>query len=143
MCCIIVTYLIIMKKFFLLSFLSIILFSCSSLELEAVSSSEEETQKILALGLSHEENLVEASKLKSKHMISVVTLQLNNARDEKIQYQSDLIESEKLAEMVKVSNEGLSFTGPKVSNTISNILSTAPVLQNYYIKGFVRWNLQN
>jgi hypothetical protein len=124
-----------MKKLFILSFLSMILFSCSSLELEAVSSSEEETQKILALGLSHEENLVEASKLKSKHMKSVVTLQLNNARDEKIQYQSDLIESEKLAEMVTVSNEGLSYTGPKVSSIISNILSTSPVLQNYYIKG--------
>ena len=124
-----------MKKFFLLSFLSISLFSCSSLELEAVSSSEEETQKILALGLSHEENLVEASKLKSDHMISVVTLQLNNARDEKIKYQSDLIESNKIAEMVIASNDGLIFTGPEISNTISNILSTSPVLQNYYLKG--------
>ena len=124
-----------MKKFFLLSFLSISLFSCSSLELEAVSSSEEETQKILALGLSHEENLVEASKLKSDHMISVVTLQLNNARDEKIKYQSDLVESKKIAEMVIVSNDGLIFTGPEISNTISNVLSTSPVLQNYYLKG--------
>ena len=62
-----------------------ILSSCSSLELEAVSSSEEETQRILAMGLSHEENLIEASKLDTPHIISVVSLQLTNARDKKIQ----------------------------------------------------------
>ena len=52
-----------------------ILSSCSSVELEAVSSSEEETQRILAMGLSHEENLIEASKLDTPHIISVVSLQ--------------------------------------------------------------------
>ena len=92
-----------MKKLLPILFFSISLFGCSSLELEAISSSEEETQRILALGLSHEENLLEASKLSSSHMVSVVTLQLNNAREEKIQNEIDFVESEKFAEMVSIS----------------------------------------
>ena len=72
-----------MKKLLLILTLSATLFGCSSIELEAVSSSEEETQRILALGLSHEENLIEAKKLKSDHMISVVTMQLINAKMKK------------------------------------------------------------
>ena len=77
------------------------------LELEAVSTSQDETNRILALGLSHEENLVEATaNLILPHMISVVTLQLTNARDEKIQAEIDLIESEKYSlKLVKVSDE--------------------------------------
>ena len=76
-----------MKNFFLIllfsSFLG--LFGCSSLELESISSSKEETQRILSLGLTHEENLIEASKLKTPHMVSVVSLQLTNARAQKLQ----------------------------------------------------------
>jgi hypothetical protein len=128
-----------MKKTLLL-ILAFGLFGCSSIELEAVSSSDEETQRILALGLSHEQNLLEAKKLKSDHMISVVTLQLVNARDEENQYQNDLIESRKIADMVIVSEDGISFTGPKISNTISDIISTSSVLQNYYLEGLKNLN---
>ena len=116
------------------------LIGCSSLELEAVSSSQEETQRILSLGLSHEENLVEAKKLGSDHMIAVVTLQLVNARDDKIQYQKDLTESEKIAEAVIVSADGHSFTGPEVLNTISDILNTSLVSQNYFLEGLKNSN---
>ena len=73
-------------------------------------SSEDETQRILALGLTYEENLKEASKL-SPHLASVVSLKLTNARDKKIQNEIDLIESQKLAELVKISNNGLSIIG--------------------------------
>ena len=84
-----------MKKFILLLSVLIGLSSCSSLELQALTSSEEETQRILALGLSYEENLIEASKLSDPHMVTVVSLQLANANDDKIQSEIDLIESEK------------------------------------------------
>jgi hypothetical protein len=129
-----------MKNLILLMFVLVSLIGCSSLELEAVSSSQEETQRILALGLSHEENLIEAKKLGSDHMIAVVTLQLVNARDDKIQYQKDLIESEKIAEAVIVSADGLSFTGPEVLNTISDILNTSSVSQKYFLKGLKNSN---
>jgi hypothetical protein len=125
-----------MKKILLILLISFGLIGCSSLELEAVSSSAEETQKILALGLSHEENLVEVSKLKSTHMASVVTGQLIKARDEKIQDEIDFIESEKYAEMVKVTENGLSFIGPVTSESIkTGVLETDKDLQNYYLEG--------
>ena len=97
-----------MKKFILLLSVLIGLSSCSSLELQALTSSEEETQRILALGLSYEENLIEASKLSDPHMVTVVSLQLANANDDKIQSEIDLIESESIASNVEVSANGLS-----------------------------------
>jgi hypothetical protein len=125
-----------MKKLLLALSLSIALFGCSSLELEAVSTSAEETERILAMGLSHEENLVEASKLKSSHMVSVVSLQLTNARDEKIQAEVDLIEAEKFSNMVKVSGGNSKFFGPEVSESIkTGVLKTDIDLQNYYLEG--------
>ena len=81
-----------MKTLLIISFLSIGLIGCSSIELEAVSTSQEETNRILSMGLTHEENLAEAKKLNTAHMISVVSLQLINARDEKIQAEVDFIE---------------------------------------------------
>jgi len=131
-----------MKKILLISLISISIFGCSSLELESISSSEEETQKILALGLTHEENLIEAKKLKGNHLISVVTLQLNNARDEKIQSEIDQVESKNYAEIVKVSQDGLSFIGPEVVESISTMLSSELNIQKYYLSGFKDSNHQ-
>ena len=125
-----------MKKLLLALSLSIALFGCSSLELEAVSTSAEETERILAMGLSHEENLVEASKLKSSHMVSVVSLQLTNARDEKIQAKIDLAASEEFSNMVNVLGNGSKFIGPEVSESIkTGVLQTDIDLQNYYFEG--------
>ena len=125
-----------MKNLLLIFSLSIVLVGCSSLELEAVSTSAEETQRILAMGLSHEENLVEASKLKSQHMVSVVSLQLTNARDEKIQAEIDLAASEEFANMVNILGDGSKFIGSEVSESIkTGVLETDFDLQNYYLEG--------
>ena len=124
------------KKYLLLIFLSFSLFGCSSIELEAVSTSEEETQRILALGLSHEENLLEANKLKNNHMISVVRLQLINARDAKIQYELDLDEAKELADFVNVSLDGRIFIGSKVSESLkTGVLFSDVDIQNYQLEG--------
>jgi hypothetical protein len=124
-----------MKKFILLLSVLIGLSSCSSLELQALTSSEEETQRILALGLSHEENLIEASKLSDPHMVTVVSLQLANANDDKIQSEIDLIESENIASNVEVSANGLSFVGPNISESSASLLSINPDLINFHIEG--------
>ena len=125
-----------MKKLLPILFISISLFGCSSLELEAISSSEEETQRILALGLSHEENLLEASKLSSSHMVSVVTLQLDNAREEKIQNEIDFVESDKFAEMVSISEDNLNFMGPEIVNSVKKgVLQTDIDVQTHFLSG--------
>ena len=108
----------------------------SSMELDDAMSSEDETQRILALGLTHEENLKEASKLKIPHLITVVSLQLTNARDEKIQNEIDLTESEKFADLVLTSNNSSKFTGPKISDSIkTGVLETDFDLLNYFLEG--------
>jgi uncharacterized protein YceK len=124
-------------KFFLLAFsFTLILSGCSSLELEAVPSSEQETQRILALGLSHEENLVEASKLDTPHKVAVVTLQLKNARDEKIQADIDLKDSNKYAEEVIILEEGSKFISPEISENVKNgVLDTDVDQLTYRIEG--------
>ncbi len=124
-----------MKKLVLLLSILIGLSACSSLELQAVTTSEEETQRILALGLSYEENLIEASKLSDPHMIKVVSLQLTNAKDEKIQYEIDLLESEKIANNVILSLSGTNFSGPIISKSESTILNMNPDLLNYNLEG--------
>ena len=124
-----------MKKLVLLLSILIGLSACSSLELQAVTTSEEETQRILALGLSYEENLIEASKFSDPHMVKVVSLQLTNAKDEKIQYEIDLLESEKVANNVILSLSGTNFSGPIISKSESTVLNMNPDLLNYNLEG--------
>ena len=123
-----------MNKFFLIFLISFGIVGCSSLELGDAMSSQQYTQKILDLGLSHEENLAEARKLKTPHLISVVSLQLTNARDEKIQNEIDLIESEKFADKVTVS--GSRYIGSEISESIkTGVLETDFDLLNYFLEG--------
>jgi hypothetical protein len=124
-----------MKKIILLLSFVISLSACSSLELQEATSSEKETQRILALGLTHEENLAEAKKLSDSHMVTVVSLQLTNAHDDKIQAEIDSIESNKIANNVFISSDGLNFIGPKVSKSETSIINTNPDQINYHIKG--------
>ena len=125
-----------MKKIFSFFLISAFLAGCSSIELGDALSSEQYTQKIPALGLSHEENLIEASKLSTPHLVSVVSLQLTNARDEKIQDEIDLIESDKFASQVVISNNGLRFSGLEMSESVQiGVLATETDLYNYYLEG--------
>jgi len=124
-----------MKNILFVFLISIFLVSCSSLELDAASTSEEETQRILAMGLSHEENLIEASKLDSAHMVSVVTLQLINARDEKIQAEIDLVASEEFANMVNVIGNS-EFIGSELKESKkTGILETDIDFHNFHLEG--------
>ena len=125
-----------MKKILLTLLLSLGLTGCASLELDAIASSEEETQKILALGLTHSENLIEANKLKDTHTISVVTGQLKKAEDERIQA---IIDDEKIAEysqMVIISDDNTKFKAPVISVSKKiGVLDNEIDYQDYYLKG--------
>jgi hypothetical protein len=132
-----------MKKFSILLMI-FGLVGCSSIELGDSMSSEQYAQKILDLGLSHEENLIEASKLKTPHLVSVVSLHLTNARDEKIQHAIDLEESKKFAQLVIVLNNGKRFIGPEVTELIkTGVLSVDSDTQSYYLEGFRGQNSDN
>jgi hypothetical protein len=127
-----------MKNFLLLFIISFGLIGCSSLELEleSVSSSEDETQRILSMNLSHEENLNEARKLQTPRMVSVVSLLLTNARDEKLKSELNQIESEKFADMVITDMNGLRFAGVEqdvIEKT--SIFAMDSVSQIFYLEG--------
>ena len=112
------------------------------MELEAVSSSEDETQKILAMNLSHAENLIEAKKLKTPRMVKVVTVLLTNAREEKIKSEADLIESEKFADLVIIGMNGDTFLGVKqdvVEKT--GMLDFDSDIQSFYLEGIKAKNI--
>ena len=133
-----------MKKILLVLLLSIGLIGCSSvnlpsvnlsvLELSATSPSDVQTEKILALGLSHDQNLVEARKIADPNIASAVTKELNNRILEAENNRIELENVVKYAGMVKVSNNNLKFLGPKISDTKSrNIIGKAENLDFFLL----------
>ena len=132
-----------MKKILQILLLSFGLSGCASLELEPVSSSQDETQRILALGLTHAENLIEASKLTDNHTISVVTGQLMRAEDDKNKAVLDAVNISKYAESVKVLNSDseVKFEALQMSEAKRvGILIDDYDYHDYFIKGLKNKN---
>jgi len=127
-----------MKKLLLL-ILCLGLVGCASLDsLDSIefsaSSAEAETKKILALGLTHEENLSEARKLKDPTLVSEVVKELNTRND------NARIEAErvtKYAEKVKVSDGNSKFVGSKLSKSKKRGLLGTEDFQDYFLQGSI------
>jgi len=126
-----------MKKILQILLLSVGLSGCSSLVLEPVSSSQDETQRILSLGLTHAENLIEASKLNSSHTVSVVTGQLMKAEDDKNKAALDEVSISKYAESVKVLNSDseVKYEGLQISESKRVGMLDDYEFQDYFLKG--------
>ena len=129
-----------MKKIFLTLLLSFGLIGCSSinlpsLELSTTSPSVIETEKILALGLSHDQNLVEARKIANPNISLAVIKELNNRINEAEINRVDLENISKYAEMVKVSDDNLKFIGPKISDTKTRSIIGKAEKLDYFLLG--------
>ena len=128
-----------MKKILLLLLLSLGLIGCGSLQsLESIefstSSAEAQTKKILALGLTHTENLSEARKLKDPTLVSEVVLELKTRNDNAIIAAEKV---DKYAEKVKVSDSNTKFIGSEISNSkMRGILSNYDFL-DYFLQGSI------
>jgi len=133
-----------MKKILLVLLLSIGLIGCSSinlpsvnlsaLELSAISPSDVQTEKILALGLSHDQNLVEARKIADPNIASAVIKELNNRILEAENNRIELENISKYVEMVKVSDDNLKFIGSKITDTKTrNIIGKAENLDFFLL----------
>ena len=128
-----------MKKLLLLFVLSLGLIGCGSLKsLESIEFSatpaEAETKKILALGLTHTENLSEARKLKDRTLVSAVVQELKTRND------NALIEAEKVdkyAEKVKVSDSNSKFIGSKISKSKKRGFLGTEDFQDYFLQGSI------
>ena len=128
-----------MKKLFLVLLLSFGLIGCASINsLDSIefsaSPAEAETKKILALGLTHTENLSEARKLKNPTLVSEVVQELKTSND------NALIEAEKVdkyAEKVKVLDSNTKFIGSEISNSkMRGVLSNYD-FQDYFLQGSI------
>ena len=134
-----------MKKILLVLSLSLGLIGCSSvnlpsvnlssIELSAISPSDVQTDKILALGLSHDQNLVEARKIADSNIASAVIKELNNRILEAEYNRIDLENVLMYAEMVKVSDNNLKFVGPKISDTKSRNMIGKPENLDFFLLG--------
>jgi len=128
-----------MKKLLLLLLLSLGLIGCASINsLDSIefsaSPAEAETKKILALGLTHTENLSEARKLTDPTLVSEVVQELKTRND------NALIEAEKVAkyaEKVKVLDSNTKFIGSEISNSkMRGVLSNYD-FQDYFLQGSI------
>ena len=128
-----------MKKLILLLLLSLGLIGCASINsLDSIefsaSPAEAETKKILALGLTHTENLSEARKLTDPTLVSEVVQELKTRND------NALIEAEKVAkyaEKVKVSDSNSKFVGSTISNSKMRGVLTNYDFQDYFLQGSI------
>ena len=128
-----------MKKLLLLLLLSLGLIGCASLDsLESLefsaSPAEAETKRILALGLTHTENLSEARKLTDPTLVSAVVQELKTRNN------NALIEAEKVdkyAEKVKVSDNNSKFIGAEISNSMMRGILSNYDFQDYFLQGSI------
>ena len=128
-----------MKKLFLLLLLSLGLIGCSLIDKAELTSftSPLDTQvnRIIALDLSHAENLKEANKLTDPDLAAAV---VNELEDRKLQAENAIIEAENVAnfaEKIKISDSNSKFTGPEISETIKRGLLLNPDYLNYFLHG--------
>jgi len=130
-----------MKNFLQMLLLSIGLAGCSSIDyaeltmISPVSPANMQINRILALNLSHEANLIEANKLMDPILASNVSKELV---DRKLKIDNAAIDAEKVsnfAEMVKVSDGGFKFSGLQISEIKTRNMIGKPENLDYFILG--------
>ena len=128
-----------MKKILLILFLSIFIIGCSSIDLSTNSPSDIETDRILALGLTHSENLERAKKLSDTVMVNAVVKELNNRIIEAERALVDTENEVKYAAMVEVLNinseNTINFTGPKIISQKKFGLLVESDQHSYFLRG--------
>jgi len=130
-----------MKKILSILFLSFGLIGCSSMDLDGVisdmPSSNSETLRILALGLTHKENLNEAGKIKESNMALAVAGKLQKAEDNKNKAILDNENATIYAKNVKIfdGDSEIKFEGQKISESKKVGILDEYDFHDYYFKG--------
>ena len=128
-----------MRKLLLLLLLSLGLIGCASLDsLESIEFSASpaiaETKRILALGLTHTENLSEARKLTDPTLVSEVVQELKTRND------NAHIEAEKVAkyaEKVTVSDSNSKFIGSEINERKKMGFLINSDYEDYFLQGSI------
>jgi len=126
-----------MKKLIQICLLSIGLIGCSSIDYSEltspVSPSDTQLNRILALGLTHSENLILARKITDSSVASTVINELENRKTKTDNENIDAEKASKIAEIVKVSDSNSKFLGPKISEIKKRNMVGKPENLNYFL----------
>jgi len=126
-----------MKKLIQICLLSIGLIGCSSIDYSElttpVSPSDTQLNKILALDLTHSENLILARKITDSSVASTVINELENRKTKADNENIDAEKASKIAEMVKVSGGNSQFLGPNISEIKKRNMVGKPENLDYFL----------
>jgi len=126
-----------MKKLIQICLLSIGLIGCSSIDYSEltspVSPSDTQLNRILALGLTHAENLILARKITDSSVASTVVNELENRKSKTDNENIDAEKASKIAEMVKVSDDNSKFLGPIISEIKKRNMVGKPENLDYFL----------
>ena len=124
-----------MKKILQIFLISFSLIGCSSMDFSTVSPSSTQTDKILALGLTHKENLMEAQKLSDPDLASAVLKELDNRLQESNNKIIDMENATKYASNVIILDNNKKFIGPTISNSRKRGLLDDFDYEEYFLQG--------
>ena len=127
-----------MKKLIQICLLSIGLIGCSSIDYSEltspVSPSDTQLNRILALGLTHAENLILARKITDSSVASTVFNELENRKTKTDNENIDAEKASKIAKMVKVSDNNSKFLGPIISEIKKRNMVGKPENLDYFLR---------
>ena len=128
-----------MKNILFISSLSLLVSGCSNIDYSEftlpISPKDQQIERILALNLSHNESIEEASKLIDTDLKSSVIKELKDIQKKK---ENLVIEAENIAvfvDKVKVTNNNSNFIAPKITETRQRGLLLGPDIEDYYLTG--------
>jgi hypothetical protein len=133
-----------MKKLIQIFLLSFGLIGCSSIDYAelttSLSPSDTEVNRILALELTHNENLILAGKITDSSVSSAVANELKNRKTKTDNKSIDAEKVAQYAEMVKVSNDNSKFFGPQISEIKKRNMVGKPENFDYSLLGLKNKN---
>ncbi|MDC1418264.1 hypothetical protein N8264_04325 [Candidatus Thioglobus sp.] len=128
-----------MKKLIQIFLLSFGLIGCSSIDYaeltSSVSPSDTEVNRILALGLTHTENLILARKITNSSVASTVVNELENRKTKTDNENIDAERASNIADLVKISDGNSKFFGPQISKIKKRNMVGKPENFDYFLLG--------
>tara|TARA_B110000008_G_C16777467_1_gene487161 strand:+ start:84 stop:806 length:723 start_codon:yes stop_codon:yes gene_type:complete len=130
-----------MKNLIQITFFLLTLVGCSSLEITEVKTSETEANKILSMGLSHEENLIMANKVSDPDLILGVISRLKKAETQKNEALLEVETTNKYFEMIQVlgpdESGQTSYIGPSVTGSSNaSLFNNQKDSYSYFLSGY-------
>tara|TARA_B110000003_G_C16489533_1_gene472890 strand:+ start:70 stop:795 length:726 start_codon:yes stop_codon:yes gene_type:complete len=128
-----------MKKLILILLLSSGLIGCSAIDYSELSSpvspSDTQIERIISLGLSHSDSLLEANKLMDPDLVAIVVKELENRKVKADEAQIEEGIVAEYAEKIIILENNSKFIGPEINERRKVGLMLESDYEDYYLKG--------